>query len=167
MFSFSFNKRGGTFQGSYGSQSSSTHGDWLTSGSQLTDSRYFQAPQLANEEDEADYGEEEFIQDSPELFTQRDDFNLQGAPFTTSDLDSMGSSEGMETPQLAVCSLQLLKRLKTGMMSDFSTPIDSVEVCYLTLGSSVSELSSILFVIKWHVWVSKSEWPFSNALKKK
>ena len=86
---------------------SSTHEDWLSNGSQL---RYFQASQVANKEDEADYGEEEFIQDSPELFTQRDDFNLPEAPFTASDLESMGSSEGMKTPRLAVLSLQLLKR---------------------------------------------------------
>lgn len=110
---FSFNKRGDTFQSSYGSQLSRAHEDWLTSGSQLTDSRYFQASQVANEEDEADYGEEEFIQDSPELFTQRDDFNQQGNPFTASDLESIGSSEGMKTPRLAVLSFQLLKRLKT------------------------------------------------------
>ena len=81
---------------------SSVHGDWLTSGSQQTYSRYYQASQVGNEEDEDDYGEEEFIQDSPELFTQRDDFNLQGAPFTTSDLESMGSSDGMKTHHLAV-----------------------------------------------------------------
>ena len=93
---FSFNKRGGAFQSSYGSQLSRAHEDWLTSGSQLTDSRYFQASQVANEEDEADYGEEEFIQDSPELFTQRDDFNQQGNPLTASDLESIGSSEGMK-----------------------------------------------------------------------
>lgn len=105
---FSFNKRGDTFQSSYGSQLSRAHEDWLTSGSQLTDSRYFQASQVANEEDEADYGEEEFIQDSPELFTQRDDFNQQGNPFTASDLESIGSSEGMKTPRLAVLSFQLL-----------------------------------------------------------
>lgn len=110
---FSFNKRGDTFQSSYGSQLSRAHEDWLTSGSQLTDSRYFQASQVANEEDEADYGEEEFIHDSPELFTQRDDFNQQGNPFTASDLESIGSSEGMKTPRLAVLSFQLLKRLKT------------------------------------------------------
>ena len=106
-------KRGGTFQSSYGSQLSSAHEDWLTIGSQLTGSRYFQASQVANEEDEADYGEEEFIQDSPELFTQRDDFNQQGNPLTASDLESIGSSEGMKTPRLAVLSFQLLKRLKT------------------------------------------------------
>ena len=131
----SFNKRGGTFQSSYGSQLNSVRGDWLTSGSQQTYSRYHQASQEANEEDEADYGEEEFIQDSPELFTQRNDFNLQGAPFTTSDLESMGSSDGMKTPQLAVCSHQLLKRLKTEIsdFSSFTAPIDSVEVCFLTL----------------------------------
>ena len=93
-----FSKSGATFQSSYGSQLSRAHGDWLTSGSQLTHSRYLQASQVANEEDEADYGEEEFIQDSPELFSQRDDFNLQGASFTTSNLESMGSSERMKTP---------------------------------------------------------------------
>ena len=94
----SLNKRGGTFQTSYGSQLSRAHGDWLTSGSQLTHSRYLLPSQTANEEDEADYGEEEFIQDSPELFSQRDDFNPQGAPFTTSDLEPMGSSEGKKNP---------------------------------------------------------------------
>jgi len=90
-----FGKRGATFQSSYGSQLSRAPGDWLTSGSQLTHSRYLQASQVVNEEDEADYGDEEFIQDSPELFTQRDDFNLQGAPFTTYDLERMGSSGGL------------------------------------------------------------------------
>lgn len=114
-----FGKRGATFQSSYGSQLSRASGDWLTSGSQLTHSRYLQASQVVNEEDEADYGDEEFIQDSPELFTQRDDFNLQGAPFTTYDLERMGSSGGMKTPYLSVFSHQLLKRLETEV-SDFS-----------------------------------------------
>ena len=95
----SYSNRGASFQSSYGSQLSGTHGDWLTSSPQLTRSRYLQESQVANEEDEADFGEEEFIQDSPELFTQRGDFNLYGEPlFTTSDLECMGSSEGMKTP---------------------------------------------------------------------
>ena len=95
----SFGKRGASFQSSYGSQLSKAHGDWLTSGSQLAYSRYLQPAEVANEDDGVDYGDEEFIQDSPELFTQRDDFNLQlqGAPFTTPDLEHMGSSEGMKT----------------------------------------------------------------------
>lgn len=115
----SFGKRRTSFQSSYGSQLSRAHGDWLTNGSQLTHSRYLQPSQVANEEDEADYGDEEFIQDSPELFTQRDDFNLQGAPFTTSDLEHVGSSGGMKTPYVSVFSLKLLKRVKTEV-SDFS-----------------------------------------------
>lgn len=115
----SFSKGRASFQSSYGSQLSRAHGDWLTNGFQLTQSRYLQPSQVANEEDEADYGDEEFIQDSPELFTQRNDFNLQGAPFTTSDLEHVGSSEGMKTPYLSVFSLKLLKRVKTEV-SDFS-----------------------------------------------
>jgi len=99
----SLNKRGATFQTSYGSQFSRRHGDWLTSSSQLTHSRYLLPSHAANEEDEADYIEEEFMQDSPELFSQRDDFNLQGASFMTSNLEPMGSSDGMKSS--SVCSL--------------------------------------------------------------
>lgn len=94
----SFSKRGASFQSSYGSQLSRAHGDWLTSGSQLTGAGFLQPSLVTNAEDEVYYGDEDLIQDSPELFTQRDDFNLQGAPFTTSELEHMGSSEGMKAP---------------------------------------------------------------------
>ena len=93
-----FSKRGASFQSSYGSQLSRAHGDWLTSGSQLTGARFLQPSLVTNAEDGVYYGDEDLIQESPELFTQRDDFNLQGVPFTTSVLEHMGSSEGMKTP---------------------------------------------------------------------
>lgn len=92
-----FSKRGASFQSSYGSQLSRAHGDWLTSGSQLTGARFLQPSLVTNAEDGVYYGDEDLIQESPELFTQRDDFNLQGAPFTTSVLEHVGSSEGMKT----------------------------------------------------------------------
>ncbi|XP_078343088.1 putative ATP-dependent DNA helicase HFM1 [Oculina patagonica] len=93
----SLNKRGSSFQSSFGSQMSQARGDWFLSGSQPTQthSRYLQPSVLTNEEElEVDYGDEEFIQDSPELFTQRSDFHLSGAPLTTSDQEHMESLEG-------------------------------------------------------------------------
>lgn len=116
-----FCKRGTSFQSSYGSQLSRANEDWLTSGSQLTGARFLQPSQVTNKDYEADFGDEEFIHDSPELFTQRDDFNLHGAPFTTSDLEHMGSSEGMKAPWLSVLSLQLLKT-EVSDFSDFTAP---------------------------------------------
>lgn len=94
----SFNKRGSSFRSSYSSQLSQAHGDWFSSGSQPTQThaRYLQPSLLTNEEElEADYGDDEFIQDSPELFTQRSDFHVHGAPLTTSGLEHMENSEGM------------------------------------------------------------------------
>ena len=93
----SFDQRGSSFQGSFSSQLSQTHNDWFTSGSQpsLTQSRYTQPLLLTEEDDEAAYGAEQFIQDSRELFTQRSDLHVGGGPLATSELEDMENSEGM------------------------------------------------------------------------
>lgn len=97
----SFGKQAFPFQSSFGSQKSKKeHGDWFSSGRSQpsqTQSRYLQSSLLTNEVDEADYGDEEFIQDSPELFTQRSDFYGHGAPHTSPDLEHQDDSEGMIT----------------------------------------------------------------------
>ena len=53
--------------------SSQNHDKWITSEAHISHSRYSQ-PSLFIE-DEDDYGGDEILQDSPELFTQRSDFH--------------------------------------------------------------------------------------------
>ncbi|KAJ7379369.1 hypothetical protein OS493_016605 [Desmophyllum pertusum] len=87
----SFGKGGASF---HNSQLNHKHSnDWFASGSQITHSGYLQPSQLTINEEETDYGDEEVVQDSPELFTQRSDFHLYGDPFETPDLEHAENSE--------------------------------------------------------------------------
>ena len=87
----SFDKRA-LPQSSYGSQWNQKDSDWFAGSSQLSQSRHLQPSLLYNEE-EADYEDEEIVQDSPELFTQHGDLQLHGPPFNRPDL-GMEDSEG-------------------------------------------------------------------------
>lgn len=62
--------------------SSQNHDKWITNEAHISHSRFSQ-PSLFIE-DEDDYGGDEILQDSPELFTQRSDFH------TDSTMDSEG-----------------------------------------------------------------------------
>ena len=87
----SFDKRA-LPQSSYGSQWNQKDSDWFAGSSQLSHSRHLQPSLLYNEE-EADYEDEEIVQDSPELFTQHGDFQVHGPTFNRPDL-GMDDSEG-------------------------------------------------------------------------
>ena len=67
------NERSFLHSGFYSGHSSQNHGKWITSEAHISHSRYSQPSLFIDDED--DYGGDEILQDSPELFTQRSDFH--------------------------------------------------------------------------------------------
>ena len=85
---------------SHGSQWNQKDNDWFVSNSQRTHSRHLQPSLINNGEEEADFEDEVVAQNSPELFTQRGEFHLHGAPFNVPELgveDSEGTINSLKS----------------------------------------------------------------------